>query len=69
MHPEWPGEAHAYGICGGVSAEECEAEQFEGRLLKGNRSCVCDDYRSCVDGKRPYGARGRTDDGDILSEP
>lgn len=64
MNPEFPGECHPFGICRGVTGDECEATQFEGRYtgLKGGKMCVCQGYANCETLLMPWQAKGISDD-------
>ena len=44
MNLRYPSEDHRRGICRGVMAQECEAEQFESKPLVKD-ACYCSQYK------------------------
>lgn len=45
MRIEYPVDAHAWGVCGGVMAQECEWTQVNGdRIREEEPECFCDGY-------------------------
>lgn len=59
MNPAYPCEAHAYGICRGVSAQECEWTQVNGcRIREEEPECTCNNYVNADTGLSGYQAEG-----------
>lgn len=63
MNPKWPTEAHAYGICMGLSPGECEWTQVNGdRIRESEPECLCNGYVNKDTGLEGWQAEGVFDD-------
>lgn len=63
MNPNFPSEAHIYGICSGMSAEECEWTQVNGdRIREEEPECHCGSYKNANTGLSGWQSEGVKDE-------